>query len=127
MIDLTMTVTLDVYLNDRERYAVDRMQVQQVLNSVQQSAIDALGMHATRHALWDGWLPVNPVMTTPETNGGWGELMPVWFKPYERPMPLYCLDNWALFAGLYREAFGLTGPAEHFPHTRRMLRSLLRG
>jgi len=24
--------------------------------------------------------------------------MPLWFKPYDRPVPLYCLDNWALFA-----------------------------
>jgi hypothetical protein len=32
--------------------------------------------------------------------------MPVWFKPYERPVPLYCLDNWALFAVMYRSAFG---------------------
>lgn len=53
-------------------------------------------------------------MTTPETNGGWGELMPVWFKPYERPVPLYCLDNWALFALLYRLAFGLEADTSAF-------------
>jgi hypothetical protein len=53
-------------------------------------------------------------MTTPETNGGWGELMPVWFKPYERPVPFYCLDNWALFALVYRWAFGLDVDASAF-------------
>jgi hypothetical protein len=68
--------------------------------------MEALGIYTQRQTLVEGELPVYLVMTTPETNGGWGELMPVWFKPYERPVPLYCLDNWALFAGLYRSAFG---------------------
>ncbi len=69
-------------------------------------AMEALGIHTQRQTLVDGELPAYIVMTTPETNGGWGELMPVWFKPYDRPVPLHCLDNWALFAQLYRSAFG---------------------
>jgi hypothetical protein len=102
-----MPLTFEDYQADRVCFGVSREMVQQVLSDVQPMAIDALGLQAARHVLWDNWLPINPVMTTPETNGGWGELMPVWFKPYDRPVPLYCLDNWALFAGLYREAFGL--------------------
>lgn len=96
------------------RYDVDRTRVQQVLSELQPLALEALGVQAGRHVLWDGWLPVHPVMTTPHTNGGWGELMPVWFKPYERPVPFYCLDNWTLFAWLYSEAFGPGADTGHF-------------
>ena len=76
-------------------------------------AMEALGIHAKRQTLVDGELPAYVVATTPETNGGWGELMPVWFRPYDRPVPLHCLDNWALFALLYRSALRLPLPL-HF-------------
>jgi hypothetical protein len=77
-------------------------------------AREALAIHAQRQTLVDGELPAHLVMTTPATNGSWGELMPVWFKPYERPVPLYCLDNRALFALLYRRAFGPEAEASAF-------------
>ena len=121
-----MTPAFETYLADRGRFAVERALVQRVLADVQPLALEALGLHAGRQVLWDGWLPVNPVMTTPETNGGWGELMPAWFKPYERPVPLYCLDNWALFAGLYREAFGPAAGGEHFD-VENLVRSIVSG
>jgi hypothetical protein len=76
--------------------------------------MEALGIHTQRQTLVEGELPAYVVMTRPETNGGWGELMPVWFKPYERPVPLYCLDNWGLFASLYDSAFGLEADRSAF-------------
>jgi hypothetical protein len=76
------------------------------LADLQPLAQEALGWHAQRQTLLDGELPAYIVMTRPETNGGWGELMPVWFQAHARPVPLYCLDNWALFAALYRASFG---------------------
>lgn len=94
------------YLDFRSRFAVTRELAQRALSWAQPLALEALGIHARRQTLLEGELPAYIVMTTPETNGGWGEFMPVWFKPYERPVPLYCLDNWALFALLYRSAFG---------------------
>jgi hypothetical protein len=94
------------YLELRKRFRVTRELAQSALAWAQPLALEALGIHARRQALFDGELPAYIVMTTPETNGGWGEFMPVWFKPYERPVPLYCLDNWALFALFYRSAFG---------------------
>lgn len=90
----------------RRDFAVTRELAQGALAWAQPLAMQALGIHTQRQTLVDGELPAYIVMTTPETNGGWSELMPVWFKPYERPVPLYCLDNWALFALLYRAAFG---------------------
>jgi hypothetical protein len=101
-----MTPTLADYLDLRARIAVTRELAQNALLWAQPLAMEALGLHTQRQTLVDGELPAYLVMTTPETNGGWSELMPVWFKPYERPVPLYCLDNWALFALLYRTAFG---------------------
>jgi hypothetical protein len=98
--------TLSEYLQSRLDFAVTRDIAQRALAWAQPRAMEALGVHTQRQTLVDGELPAYLVMTTPETNGGWGELMPVWFKPYERPVPLYCLDNWALFAVLYRSAFG---------------------
>ena len=95
------------YLEFRSRFAVTRGLAQAALAWAQPLALEALGIHTLRQTLVEGELPAYVVMTTPETNGGWGELMPVWFKPYERPVPLYCLDDWALFALLYRSAFGL--------------------
>jgi hypothetical protein len=76
--------------------------------------MEALGIHTQRQTLVEGELPAYIVITTPETNGGWGELMPVWFKPYERPVPLYCLDNWAMFASLYRSSFSEEAHVETF-------------
>lgn len=101
-----MTPTPDDYLELRSRFTVTRELAQRALSWAQPLALEALGIHAHRQTLLDGELPVYLVMTRPETNGGWGEFMPVWFKPYERPVPFYCLDNWALFALFYRSAFG---------------------
>lgn len=88
------------------RFAVTRELAQRALAWAQPLAMEALGIHTQRQTLVDDELPAYVVLTTPQTNGGWSELMPVWFKPYERPVPLYCLDNWALFSLLYRSAFG---------------------
>jgi hypothetical protein len=88
-----------------------------VLNAIDQvhpHVVEALGLHIQRQVLWNGQLPVYPVMTTPATNAQWGELMPHWFQPYERPIPIHYLDNWALFAGLYREALDLNASDEQF-------------
>jgi len=86
---------------------VPRELAQRALDWAQPFALEALGIHTLRQTLVDGELPAYVVTTSPEANGGWGELMPVWFRPYDRPVPLHCLDNWALFALLYRSAFGL--------------------
>ncbi len=98
--------TLTEYSESRSRFVVTRDLAQRALTRAQPFAIEALGIHTQRQTLVEGELPAYVVMTTPETNGGWGELMPLWFKPYDRPVPLYCLDNWTLFALLYRSAFG---------------------
>jgi hypothetical protein len=100
------SLTLAEYRDLRGSFAVTRELAQSALSWAQPLAMEALGIHTQRQTLVDGELPAYIVMTTPETNGGWSELMPLWFKPYERPVPLYCLDNWALFALLYRSAFG---------------------
>ena len=119
-----MTYSFDQYLKDRGRFAVNREQVQRVLSAIQPLALELLGRYSQRHILWDGELPVNPIMTTPETAGGWGELMPIWFSPSDRPMPLYCLDNWALFAGLYQRGLTIKGDEPAFS-TENLLRILL--
>lgn len=93
----------------RSHFAVSGASARRALADVQPRAQEALGLHAQRQTLIDGELPAYIVMTSPETNGGWGELMPVWFKAYERPVPLHCLDNWALFAALYRASLGPGG------------------
>lgn len=98
--------TFTEYLDARSRFALTREMAQRALAWAQPFAREALGIHTQRQTLVDGELPAYVVMTTPATNGGWGELMPLWFKPYDRPVPLYCLDNWALFAQLYRSALG---------------------
>ncbi len=98
--------TFAEYVELRASFAVTRDLAQRALAWAQPFAMEALGIHAQRQTLVDGELPAYVVTTTPETNGGWGELMPVWFRPYDRPVPLHCLDNWALFALLYRSAFG---------------------
>ena len=102
------------YLDSKSRFAVTRAMAQAALAWAQPLAMEALGIHTQRQTLVEGELPAYIVMTTPETNGGWGELMPIWFKPYERPVPLYCLDNWTLFALLYRSSFGEEANAETF-------------
>jgi hypothetical protein len=109
-----MTPTLADCVAFRARFAVTRELAQSALAWAQPLAREALGIHAQRQTLVDGELPAHLVMTTPATNGSWGELMPVWFKPYERPVPLYCLDNRALFALLYRRAFGPEAEASAF-------------
>ncbi len=109
-----MPPTIADYLALRARFAVTRELAQSALAWAQPLAMEALGIHTRRQTLVEGELPAYVLMTTPETNGGWGELMPVWFKPYERPVPLYCLDNWALFALLYRLAFGLEANTSAF-------------
>jgi hypothetical protein len=94
------------YLQLRSQFSVTREVAARALAWAQPLAMEALGLHTQRQTLVEGELPAYIVLTTPATNGGWGELMPVWFKPYERPVPFYCLDNWALFAWLYRAALG---------------------
>ncbi|MBI5054790.1 MAG: hypothetical protein HZB52_16210 [Chloroflexi bacterium] len=102
------------YLTSKPRFAVTRAMAQAALAWAQPLAMETLGIHTQRQTLVEGELPAYIVMTNPETNGGWGELMPVWFKPYERPVPLYCLDNWTMFALLYRSSFGEEANVEAF-------------
>jgi hypothetical protein len=100
-----MPLDYAAYLKDRDRFMVGYEQATQALADVQKPAIEALGVQAVRHVLWEDQLPARMVMSSAE-EAGWGELMPMWFHPADRPVPLFCLDNWALFAGLYRRAFG---------------------
>jgi len=102
------------YLKSKPRFAVTRAMAQAALAWAQPLAMEALGIHTQRQTLIEDELPAYLVMTTAETNGGWSELMPVWFKPYERPVPLYCLDNWTMFALLYRSSFGEEANVETF-------------
>lgn len=102
------------FIESKPRFTVTREMAQTALAWAQPLAMEALGIHTQRQTLVEGELPAYIVMTTPETNGGWGELMPVWFKPYERPVPLYCLDNWTLFALLYQSSFGEEANVEAF-------------
>lgn len=94
------------YHSLQPRFAVSGETARRALADLLPLAQEALGLYTRRQTLFEGELPAYIVMTSPETNGGWGELMPVWFKAYERPVPLYCLDNWALFAALYQASFG---------------------
>ena len=98
--------TFSEYLKLRSQFVVTRELATRAMAWAQPLAMEALGIHTQRQTLVEGALPAYVVMTVPATNGGWGELMPVWFKPYERPVPFYCLDNWALFALFYRAAMG---------------------
>lgn len=108
---LKVTSAFEQYLELRERFAVSRELAVRTLDWAEPLARNALGAHAQRDMLGLGEsLQLIPVLTTPEDNGGWGELMPVWFKPYERPLPVYILDNWALVALLYRHWLGEVGP-----------------
>lgn len=99
------------YQQYHTRFSVNRDMVQQAIATCQPSILEALTVHAQRH-LWRGDLPVYPVLTTPADNGGWGHLMPVWFKPHERPIPVHALDNWALFALVYAHSFGPSAEAQ---------------
>jgi hypothetical protein len=102
----------DQYLELRQHFAVTRPMAVEALAWAEPLARRALGAYAGRDRLGEGdELPMLPVLTRPEANGGWGELMPVWFKPYERPVPLFILDNWALSALIWRRWLGDLGPA----------------
>ncbi len=105
---------LAAYRQARSRFAVSGDLARRALAWAQPLAMEALGIHTQRQTLVEGELPAYVLMTRPETNGGWGELMPLWFKPYERPVPLYCLDNWGLFALLYCSAFGAEATSSAF-------------
>jgi hypothetical protein len=108
------SLDLASYRQFKSRFAVSPDLARRALAWAQPLAMEALGIHTRRQTLVEGELPAYVVMTRPETNGGWGELMPVWFKPYERPVPLYCLDNWGLFASIYDSAFGLKADRSAF-------------
>ena len=86
-------------------FAVDHDLARQTISTCEPLVIEALSTFIQRH-LWRGELAVYPVMITPQENGGWGHLMPFWFKPQDRPVPFYTLDNWALFALVYAHSFG---------------------
>jgi hypothetical protein len=93
------------YHQYRSLFAVDDDQIRSSIIVCEPLVIEALSVFAQPH-LWRGELPVYPVLTTPQENGGWGHLMPVWFKPQDRPVPIYALNNWALFALVYAHSFG---------------------
>jgi hypothetical protein len=102
----------DRYLDNRNRFGVTREMAAEALGWAEPLARKALGAHAGRDRLGLGdELPVVPVLSSGADNGGWGELMPVWFKPYERPVPLFVLDNWALTALIWQNWLGDIGPA----------------
>ena len=102
----------DDYLELRQHFAVTRELAVRALEWAEPLAREALGHYAHREKLGLGeQMQLIPVLTTPADNGGWGELMPVWFKPYERPLPLFVLDNWAAPALCWRYWLGDIGPA----------------
>jgi hypothetical protein len=105
MSDQNQPLAFDDYRRYAARFVVDHERVSQVIAACTPLAIEALSVYGLQH-VWRGELPVYPVTTTPEDNGGWGHLMPVWFKPYERPVPVYALNDWALFALVYAGSFG---------------------
>ncbi|MFQ5419042.1 MAG: hypothetical protein ACE5EY_01635 [Anaerolineae bacterium] len=101
----------DQYLEYRQTFAASRELAEQTLAWAEPLARQALGVHAQRDQMEMGdRLHTLLVMTSAENNGGWGELMPVWFKPYERPLPIYVLDNWAMMALLWQYWLGEIGP-----------------
>lgn len=105
------TPLYDKYLNYRSRFAVTREMAVQTLAWAEPQARQVLGVHAQRDQMEMGeQLQTIPIITTAGDNGGWGELMPVWFKPYERPVPFFILDNWALFALSWQQWLGDVGP-----------------
>jgi hypothetical protein len=86
-------------------FSVDYELIRRSIAACEPLVIEALSVFARPH-LWRDELPVYPVLTTPPENGGWGHLMPLWFKPQDRPVPVYALNNWALFALVYAHSFG---------------------
>jgi hypothetical protein len=103
-------LTFATYQAYGARFGVERVLVRETLARCEPLAVEALSVYALQH-LWQGELPIYPVMTTPAQNGGWGHLMPVWFRPHERPLPLHTLENWALFALMYAHSFGPSAEA----------------
>jgi hypothetical protein len=100
------------YLEYRRRFAVSREMAVSTLEWAEPLARQALGIHAQRDMMDMGdKLQFIPVMTTNTENGGWGELMPIWFKPYERPVPIFILDNWAMLALMWQYWLGDVGSA----------------
>lgn len=100
------------YLELRRRFAVSRDLAIGTLDWAQPLAQRALGAYARRDTLGlSDELPIIPVLSSSANNGGWGELMPVRFKPYERPVPIFILDNWAMTALAWQYWLGEIGPA----------------
>ncbi len=98
------------YHQYRSLFAVDDNLIRRTIAACEPLVTEALSVFAQPH-LWRGELPVYVVLTTPEENGGWGHLMPLWFKPQDRPVPIYALNNWALFALVYAYSFGSSAKA----------------
>lgn len=105
-----MMLTFAGYQYYRSIFAVDHDLIRHSITVCEPLVIEALSVFAQPH-LWRGELPVYPVLTTPQENGGWGHLMPLWFKPQDRPVPIYALNNWALFALAYAHSFGSSDKA----------------
>lgn len=103
-------LTFTNYQQNQGLFAVDRDLIRRAMARCEPLVIEALSAFIQPH-LWRGELAVYPVMTTPRENGGWGHLMPFWFKPQERPVPFYTLNNWALFALVYAHSFGPSNEA----------------
>lgn len=109
---LLMPPTFAHYLELRQHFTVSRELALATLNRVEPLARRALGAHAKRDQMELGeGLQLIPTLTSPDNNGGWGELMPVWFKPYERPLPIFILNNWAMPALCLRYWMNTTDPA----------------
>lgn len=103
-------LTFADYQRYHSLFAVDQDLIRRIIAACEPLVIEALSVF-TRPHLWRGELPIYPVLTTPQENGGWGHLMPVWFKPQDRPVPIYALNNWALFALVYAHSFGSSAKA----------------
>lgn len=113
------------YQSNKRHFAVDRALIQDALKQCEPPAIEALSHFAQTH-LWQGGLPVFPIVVPPSNNGGWGHLLPMWFKPHERPVPFYTLDNWALFATIYSNSFGPSEDVATLCETAFALKNLVR-
>lgn len=103
-------LTFAGYRQYQNLFAVDRDLIRRTIAICELPVIESLSVFVQPHLL-RGELPVYPVMTTPQENGGWGHLMPFWFKPRDRPIPFYTLNNWALFALVYAHSFGASDEA----------------
>ena len=114
-----------LYQSNKPHFAVDRALIQEALKQCEPPAIEALSHFAQPH-LWQGGLPVYPLVVAPSENGGWGHLLPMWFKPHERPVPFYTLDNWALFATMYAHSFGPSEEARNLIETTFTVENLVR-